>query len=400
MPRSHAGGRPLAYTPDEAAELLRVSPSLIRTLVRTGALPRVAGLGRAIRIPSRALYEFVGERVPDLPSTLEIEPAEAPEPRPPVPERTPPPARAASPVIHRPVRRPAEPRPRPSAPEGPIRVDEQRLWLLGDSSQYRLLTWHIGTDQAVCGRRPEGRWKRSATRSPHALMCPACLTTVARAPGVEMGSIPITAVCMVRETRRGDSVTLIKSGWHLGNGRVTSCGKRDGPWHLTEREPQKEVCFVCGERRSWEREGIKGSLESESAGKPRFTVLLDQSVSAAEVEALARRAPGFLAVRHASRALTPEAFDHYDRGLHELFGAAQVVPGTSGYSWQWAPDITLTADAHVLAASQDRPFVMTQAAFVEWVAPQVERAEKAKVLRDRWDREASARTRSSRGWGR
>jgi excisionase family DNA binding protein len=48
MTGSASGGRPLAFTPDEAAELLRVSPSLIRSLVRTGALPRVAGLGRAV----------------------------------------------------------------------------------------------------------------------------------------------------------------------------------------------------------------------------------------------------------------------------------------------------------------------------------------------------------------
>jgi hypothetical protein len=35
----------------------------------------------------------------------------------------------------------------------------------------------------------------------------------------------------------------------------------------------------------------------------------------------------------------------------------------------------------VLNASQDRPFVMTQAGFVDWVAPQVEREEKAKAPR-------------------
>jgi excisionase family DNA binding protein len=77
MTRGAPGGRPLAYTPDEAAELLRVSPSLIRSLVCTGALPRVAGLGRAVRIPSRALYEFVGDLVLNLPAAIEIEPAES-----------------------------------------------------------------------------------------------------------------------------------------------------------------------------------------------------------------------------------------------------------------------------------------------------------------------------------
>jgi excisionase family DNA binding protein len=390
MTRGASGGRPLAYTPDEAAELLRVSPSLIRSLVRTGALPRVAGLGRAVRIPSRALYEFVREPVPDLPAALEIEPAEVPEPRPPAPERTPLPARAAVPITPRPVRRPAAPRPRPPAPEGPIRVGDQRLWLLGDSSQYRLVAWHIGVDQATCGRKPGGRWKRSATRSPGATMCPACLTAVGRMAGVEMSSIPIGTVCMVRETRRGDSVALIKTGWHLGNGRVTTCGKRDGPWHLTERAPQKEICFVCGERRRWEHERVKGSLEAERAGRPAWTVLVDHSLAAPEVEGLARRVPGFVALRRASRSVTPEDFEQYDRGLHELFGTAQVVPGTSAFSWQWAPDVTVTASADVLTAAEGNRGVMTPAAFADWATPIAEREEKVRVLRARWNKEVLA----------
>jgi hypothetical protein len=221
-------------------------------------------------------------------------------------------------------------------------------------------------------------------------MCPACLTAVGRMTGVEMGSIPIGAVCMVRETRRGDSVALIKTGWHLGNGRVTTCGKRDGPWYLTERAPQKEICFVCGERRRWEHERVKGSLEAESAAKPRFTILVDLHLEAAPIEALARRVPGFLAVRLGSRVVTAEDFNHYDRGLHELFRAGHLMPGTSAYTWSMAPDVTLIEDAEVLDAVKDRPFVMTPAAFVEWVMPQVERAERAAVLRGRWDRDASA----------
>jgi hypothetical protein len=55
-----------------------------------------------------------------------------------------------------------------------------------------------------------------------------------------------------------------------------------------------------------------------------------------------------------------------------------------------APDITISEDAEVLYASHGRPFVMTQAAFVELATPHVERAEKVKVLRDRWDREGGA----------
>jgi excisionase family DNA binding protein len=391
MRKTTPGGRPLAYTPDEAAELLRVSPSLIRSLVRTGALPRVAGLGRAIRIPSRALYEFVGEPVPALSPTLEIEPSEVAEPLLRPPEQTPPPpAPAERRITHHQARRSPAPRLRQAVPEGPIRVGEQRLWLLGDSSQYRLVAWHIGVDEAICGRKPGGRWKRSATRSPGATMCPACLTAVGRMTGVEMSSIPIGTVCMVRETRRGDCVALIKTGWHLGNGRVTACGMRDGPWYLTERAPQKEICFVCGERRRWEHEHTKGSFEAEQASKPRYTVLVDYPLAVAEVEELARRVPGFVALRRAKRGVIPEDFENHDRGLHEIFGVAQVVPGTSAFSWQWAPDITVTADAGVLTAAPGNRWVMTPEAFIDWVTPQVEREVKARALRNRWNREAAA----------
>lgn len=391
MTESGTGGRPLAYTPEEAAELLRVSPSLIRSLVRSGVLPRVAGLGRAMRIPSRALFAFVGEPVPDLPAALVVSPSVVPEPRPAPPVRPPPTPRVVVPTSPRPVRRPTARRPPPPEPEGPIRAGEQRLWLLADSSQYRLVSWHIGVDQATCGRRAEGRWRRSADRSPYATMCPACLTAVARLPGVDIGSIPIRTVCMVRETRRGASVTLIKSGWHLGNGRVTKCGKREGPWYLTERSPRKDICFVCGERRRWEQEKVKGSLEAESAGKPRFTVLLDQQLEAPDLETLVRRVPGYFAVRRAVRPVTADDFAHYGRGLHELFGASPVLSGSQAYSWNMAPDVTVTEDAGVVAAGQVHWGVMDPAAFLDWARPQVERAEKVQALRSRWERDVAAR---------
>jgi hypothetical protein len=88
--------------------------------------------------------------------------------------------------------------------------------------------------------------------------------------------------------------------------------------------------------------------------------------------------------------VTPQDFEQYDRGLHELFDTAQVVPGTSAFSWQWAPDVTITADTDILAAAQGNRWVMTPAAFIDWVTPQVEREEKTRVLRARWNKEAGA----------
>lgn len=107
--------------------------------------------------------------------------------------------------------------------------------------------------------------------------------------------------------------------------------------------------------------------------------------------------PGFVALRRASRSVTPEDFEQYDRGLHELFGTAQVVPGTSAFSWQWAPDVTVTADADVLAAAHGNRGVMTPAAFADWATPIVEREEKSRVLRARWNKEAAASKRRLRG---
>ncbi len=77
-------------------------------------------------------------------------------------------------------------------------------------------------------------------------------------------------------------------------------------------------------------------------------------------------------------------------GLHELFGTAQVVPGTSAFSWQWAPDVTITADADVLSAGQGNRWVMTPLAFIDWATLQVEREKKSRVLRVRWNKEATA----------
>ena len=95
--------------------------------------------------------------------------------------------------------------------------------------------------------------------------------------------------------------------------------------------------------------------------------------------------------------MTPEDFEQYDRGLHELFGTAQVVPGTAAFSWQWAPDITISADATVLTAAQGSRGVMTPAAFADWATPLVEREEKVRVLRARWNKEATASKRRLRG---
>ncbi len=49
-------------TVEEAAKLLNVGQSSIRERVRTGAIPKVPGLGRTIRIPRAALEPATAER--------------------------------------------------------------------------------------------------------------------------------------------------------------------------------------------------------------------------------------------------------------------------------------------------------------------------------------------------
>ena len=56
--------KPLAEMPEvltvaDVARVLRVGRGTAYALTRSGALPRVAGLGRLIRVPRSALEEFV-----------------------------------------------------------------------------------------------------------------------------------------------------------------------------------------------------------------------------------------------------------------------------------------------------------------------------------------------------
>lgn len=389
--------RPLAYTVEEAAALLRVSPSRIRTMVRSGALPQVGGLGRSIRVPSRALFELVGEQVPPIAQPLMPEPV--------VSEPSDPP-RVSSDLLLEPrgvMVSPRRSRSRAASRDekqavGPIRAGDRRLWLLHDSAADRLMTWHIGDAETLCGRSPMGRWRRSERRWPRATMCPACLTATARLPDIDMASIPVGVVCMMRETRRGGAVTASKSGWHLGNGRTTSCGKRDGPWCLTEREPSpKLACFMCDERRRWERERIPGTIAAESAGRPAWSVLIDASVETDGVAQLIRQAPGLFAARRTDRMITPEDLERYGAGARELFDRGELLTTAAPSAPQFAPDLVVTSAVDPLVSATGWKTVLGPDGFVERMQPFVERSAKAFALRQRWDREARSATPSRTG---
>jgi excisionase family DNA binding protein len=287
-------GRPLVYTPEEAARLLKVSSSSVRKMVKSGKLASVAGLGSSIRIPSRAVFELVGETPPPLVEGLVAQgstPTEDEE------EETAvrPPAHFASgvPGTRFTLGRRSVGRKAALKAQAPIRVGDQGYWLLGDSAKYRLMTWHIGIEAAVCGRKPDGKWNRSETRAPRATLCPICLTTVSRMPGVAFETLPIgRTIAMVRQIRHGEGVALRKAGWHAGTGRKTNCGKAEGPWHLTERFPGRaQECFECREYGDWLAERDPNSLSYKSGDRSLWSMLLDPDVDPAPLLALVEKTP-------------------------------------------------------------------------------------------------------------
>ena len=383
-------GRPLAYSAEEAANLLRVSSSTIRSMVASGKLPRVPGMGRTVRIPSRALYELVGEPVPPVlepeaiaapePSQID-EPWQAHAPRPARIERAPGrPSRPARPSYHRSA----------AKPEAPIRAGEKRFWLLGDSAQHRLVTWHVGIDMALCGKSPGGRWTKSTNRYPRAAICPACLTAVSQIPEVDFATIPIGQVAMIRQTVRGETVVLRKVGWHTGDGRKTACNKKEGPWYLTERRPSPaKMCFECREWQRWQAERVPGAIAALNVASARWSILLDADIESSDIEALIGKAPGVVVLRRANRHLeTVDLAGDWWSGLHSLFVESQVLARGTTAAPNFDPAMVVTANANLLAQRPDRWRVQSPDDAVTWLTPIIDDALKVKALRARWDREA------------
>lgn len=391
-------GRPLAYTAKEAAELLRVSDATIRSMVKAGKLPQVPGLGSSIRIPSRALYELVGEPPPPV-----LEPATAPRhpdkrsdpPDPPIararPVRHYPPVDGYAPIVQEPTvrRNPWVPRyTRPAKQEAPIQIGDQHLWLLADDGKRSVMTWHIGSDSALCARKPEGRWAKSASRSPMANICPTCLTIASQAPGIDFASLPITYVCMVRQMKRGDTVTLRKSGWHTGDGRRTNCGKKEGPWHLTERRlSYDKQCFECREWERWRAEQRPDSEEHRARGRARWCVLLDSDIDPSGVVELAGRAPGHVVVRQANRPITVgDIAEDWGKALTDLYREGARLSDGIAESWLEQPPSPVVSNNPDLASYKYPP--QTLPSFTAWLTPIIDDTVRARALRAKWERES------------
>ncbi len=244
--RSVAGGTaPAAGAPEallsivDAARYLNVSTTTVRNLAVGGKF-RSTRVGDRIRFRRAWLDEWIdagGGEVPTPP----------PVPEPVARERT-----APRPTF-RAARRRVEPKPKPLTYIQ--QIGDQEMRLLSDQGGRRgITTWHIGVRTPLC--EATGRWTPALKRSPTAFICKTCLTGLAGFPEADLARFDIGRVYMMRLSQRGESATVIRAGYHAGDGRKTLCGKKDGPWALTDREPGSKQCFVCDHRRRWERRNL------------------------------------------------------------------------------------------------------------------------------------------------
>ncbi len=217
----------------DVARYLNVSTTTVRNLA-VGGKVRSTRVGDRIRFRRAWLDEWIDAGGGEVPPP--------PTPKPPAPER------AVSRPTTQTIRRRAEPKPRP--PTYIQRVADQELLLLSDRGGGRgASTWHVGVRSPLC--EASGRWTAALKRWPRGFMCKSCLSALAALPDADLSRFDIGQVYMMRLSLRGASATVIRAGYHAGDGRKTLCGKKDGPWALTEREPRTKQCFVCDHRRRW-----------------------------------------------------------------------------------------------------------------------------------------------------
>jgi excisionase family DNA binding protein len=227
-----SGPEPLLSIAD-AARYLTVSTTTVRNLA-VGGKVRSTRVGDRIRFRRAWLDEWIDAGGGDVP-------VPPPTPKPPEPEQP-----AARPTA-RTFRRRAEPKAKP--PTYIQRIGDQEMRLLGPGGGRALSTWHVGVRSPLCNA--SGQWTSSLERWPRAHMCKTCMTALAAISEADLIRFGVDDVYMLRLTYRGETATPIRAGYHSGDGRRTLCGKKDGPWALTERAPSATRCFVCDHRARW-----------------------------------------------------------------------------------------------------------------------------------------------------
>ncbi len=353
----------------DAAGYLNVSTTTVRNLAIGGKL-RSARIGDRIRFRRAWLDAWIDEGG-----------GEVPAPPPPEPRAAPARAQAARPP------RPARPKspPKPKPPTCIQSVNGVELRLLSDAGRGTVYTWHAGDTRPLCGA--DGRWSRSLRRCPVATFCARCLTALAAMPGTDLSLFGIGHVYMLRMTTRGATPTPIRAGYHEGDGAKTLCGKREGPWALTERKPQTRECFDCDHRVRWRNRDLDSSFLVPRPMTP-LCLLVDAGPLDPRVVDLAARHPGAVEVRQAAEPL-PEDFSWQWARWDPAFAAATPVG-----SFQ-APDASITGPrTHWTKWTlSDRSDVGTQ--FDDKFADRMEdwatTVERAYALYARWHREVAPR---------
>jgi excisionase family DNA binding protein len=275
----------------DAAKYLNISTSTVRNLAVGGRL-RSTRIGDRLRFRREWLDAWVDAGGGDVPAPAAPS-ASFREPD-----------RANPQPIARPARRQAAPRPKP--PSFIQRIGEQELRLLADLGRDRIgpiYTWHIGARSPLCGA--SGGWQSRLERIPSAYMCPRCLTALAASPDAELARFGVGSVYMMRLTSRAGTSAAIRAGYHTGDGRRTLCGKGDGPWALTEREPRARQCFVCEHRRRWDARDLDANIFAPRPVTP-LMVLVDAGAIDARLRELLERHPQSLDARHAKSPLTED----------------------------------------------------------------------------------------------
>ena len=137
-------------------------------------------------------------------------------------------------------------------------------------------------------------------------MCKPCLSALTALPEADLARFDIGRVYMMRLTQRGDTTTEIRAGYHAGDGRKTLCGKKDGPWALTEREPRTKQCFVCDHRRRWNARDDDPNILSPRPVTP-MKVLVDAGPLDPRLVEMLEAHPESLDARHAAEPLDDDA---------------------------------------------------------------------------------------------
>ncbi|MDQ6910877.1 MAG: helix-turn-helix domain-containing protein [Actinomycetota bacterium] len=373
--RSAASGEPVSAAAPEpllsiadAARYLNASTTTVRNLA-VGGKVRSTRVGDRIRFRRTWLDEWIdagGGEVPAAP----------PAQKPPAQERI------APRLTLRPDRRRAVPRPKP--PTYIQRVGDQELRLLSESSGGRgPSTWHIGVRAPLC--EATGHWTSALKRWPRGFMCKPCLTAIAALPEADQSSFEIGQIYMMRLSHRGESATVIRAGYHAGDGRRTLCGKKDGPWVLTEREPRSKQCFVCEHRRRWDRRNLD---ENHLVARPLtpLRLLIDAGPVDPRLLDVIVSHPGSLEARHVKEPIDDQAMwgsRDWVRAFHDAepigrFAALPILKTERPDRWStytisdrgdagattefalglladWAADIERAADLYARWAKEPNP---------------------------------------------